>query len=203
MDELDVINEMLATMGEAPLNQIDEDHPYVAAGRRFLASTNRKVQAYGWWFNTEYPNVVPDPTSGFIYLPEDVISAESIRGLCYNRYTQRGRRLYDITNGTFEITESPVYLKIIREVPYEEVPPTAQDAIAQNAVLRFQKNYDADPQKTAEQNADAADAMIILKSENTRQMKVNFINRTTAGAKVAAVTPYGSMRLPYPGIGVK
>lgn len=203
MDELDVINEMLATMGEAPLNQLDEDHPYVAAGRRFLASTNRKVQARGWWFNTEWLSMVPDATSNFVYIPEDIISAEGIRNLCAYRYTQRGRRLYDVTNGTFEITENPVAIQIIREIPFDEVPPTAQDAIGQNAVLRFQKNYDADPQKTREQTQDAADAMIILKSEHTRQMKTNLIYRTTVGAKVAAITPYGSMRLPYPGIGVK
>lgn len=203
MDELDCINEMLATMGEAPLNQLDEDHPYVAAGRRFLASTNRKVQARGWWFNSERLTMIPDPTSKFIYVPEDVISAESARNLCAYRYTQRGRRLYDVTNGTFEITEDTVPVDIIREVPFDEIPPTAQDAIGQNAVLRFQKNYDADAQKTQEQTQDAADAMIILKAEHTRQMKTNLIYRTTAGAKIAAVAPYGSMRLPYPGIGVK
>lgn len=203
MDELDCINEMLATMGEAPLNQLDEDHPYVAAGRRFLASTNRKVQARGWWFNTEHLSMVPDPVSKFIYVPEDVISSEGVRNMCTYLYTQRGRRLYDVTHGTFEIIESPVLVQVIREIPFDDVPPTAQDAIGQNAVLRFQKNYDADPQKTREQTQDAADAMINLKSEHTRQKKTNLIYRTTAGARLAAVTPYGSMRLPYPGIGVK
>lgn len=203
MDELDVINDMLATMGEAPLNQIDEDHPYVAAGRRFLWSTNRKVQARGWWFNTEWLNVVPDAESGFIYIPEDVLSAEGRRGLCVNFYTVRDRRLYDLTNGTYVITENPVALEIIREVPFGDLPATAAEAIGANAVLRFQKNYDADAQKTSEQMKDAADSMMMLKAEHIRQVKANFIYRTTVGAKVAAISPYGSMRLPYPGIGVK
>ena len=203
MDELDVINDMLATMGEAPLNQIDEDHPYVAAGRRFLASTNRQVQSRGWWFNTEWPNVVPDPVSGFIYIPEDVLSAEGRRGLCANFYTVRGRRLYDLTNGTYVITENPVALEIIREVPFDDLPATAAAAVGANAVLRFQKNYDADTTKTGEQTADAADQMMMLKAEHIRQVKANFIYKTTAGAKLAAIAPYGSMRLPYPGIGVK
>lgn len=203
MDELDVINDMLATMGEAPLNQLDEDHPYVAAGRRFLASTNRKVQSRGWWFNTEWFTLTPDPTSGFVYLPEDVIAAEGRRGLCASYYTIRGRRLYDLTNGTFVITENPVHLEVIREVPFEDLPATAADAIGANAVLRFQKNYDADTQKTSEQTQDAADSMMMLKAEHIRQRKSNFIYKTTVGAKLAAIAPYGSMRLPYPGIGVK
>ena len=203
MDQLDVINEMLATMGEAPLNQMDEDHPYVAAGRRYLANTNQRVQATGWWFNTEYLQLTPDPESHFVYVPTDVISAEGTRGLCRYRYTQRGRRLYDVTNGTFEITEDVVNTTIIREVPFEDLPANAQDLVSAMAVLRFQKNYDADQQKTAQLTQDAADAMINLKSEHTRQMKANLMYRTTVGAKLAQLAPYGSSRLPYPGIGVR
>lgn len=203
MTELDVINEMLATMGEAPLNQIEEDHPYVAAGKRFLSATNQRVQSRGWWFNTEVLEFVPDAVSKYIYVSNDIISAESLEGYCRYKYTQRGRRLYDLVNGSFTIRENRVVVRAFREIPFDDLPPLAQDAVSMSAVLRFQQNYDADQTKTSQLAADQADAMILLRAEDTRQKKPNFIYNTTIGNKVAAVTPWGSSRLPYPGIGVR
>lgn len=204
MEELDVINEMLASMGEAPLNQIDEDHPYVASGRRYLTTTSARLQAVGWWFNTELLSFVPDADSSFVYIPNDIISAEGARGLCRNMYTQRGRRLYDLTTGTYVIDESPVYLKCIRNVPFDDLPGPAQDAVCASAVLRFQKNYDADQAKTQLLSVDQRDALTLLKAEHTRQVKTNFIYQTTVGSKIAQIAPMaGGGRLPYPGIGVK
>lgn len=199
---LDCVNDMLATMGEAPLNQLDEDHPYVAAGVRYVSSTNKKVQGSGWWFNTETLRLTPDPESGFIYVPNDILTAEGLRGqtgipACRYEYTLRGRRLYDLTNGTYEIAENPVYLKVIREVPFEDLPPTAQDAIGITAVLRFQMNYDGDRQKLEELKVDQNASWQTLKAEHIRQVRANFLNSPSAAAKIVAVSPLGSSRLPY------
>ena len=54
MTKLDIINDMLATIGEAPLNELDARHPHVAAGLRILDQKNREIQVNGgagWWFN--------------------------------------------------------------------------------------------------------------------------------------------------------
>ena len=203
---LDCVNDMLATMGEAPLNQLDEDHPFVAAGVRYVSSTNKKVQGSGWWFNTETLRLVPDPESGFIYMPNDILTAEGLRGqdgtpACRYTYAMRGRRLYDLTNSTYVITENPVFLKAIREVPFEDLPPTAQDAIAATAVLRFQMNYDGDKGKLEELKTDQNVSWQTLKAEHIRQVRANFLNSPTAAAKIMAVSPLGSSRLPYFGRG--
>lgn len=196
MTELDVLNEMLATMGEAPLNQIDEDHPYVAAGKRFLATSNRRVQGAGWWFNKEVLTLQPDATSKFVYVPLDIISCDADEGYCRYRYIQRGTRLYDLSNGSYEINERTVRVFVIRLIPFEDLPPAAQDAVALDAVLAFQENYDADQQKTVQVTMKAGRAMMQLNSEHTRQVNANYIHNTSVGAKLSVVTPYGSSRLP-------
>jgi hypothetical protein len=203
--ELDVINEMLGTMGEAPLNQLDEDHPFVAAGRRFLDTANRRLQAKGWWFNKELLKFVPDASSSFVYIPSDIMSVrESDVRRCRFRYIQRGDRLYDLSNSTYEITENPVYLDVVRLVPFDGLDHLAQNAVALQAVLRFQLNYDADPQKTADLKQELADVWMTLNAEHTRQVKANFIYNNSVGGKLALVSPAGGRgRLPYPGIGVR
>lgn len=44
---LDVVNSQLATLGETPLNDLDEDHPFVAAGLLALRTVNSREQTKG------------------------------------------------------------------------------------------------------------------------------------------------------------
>lgn len=204
MTELDVINEMLGSMGEAPLNQLDEDHPFVAAGRRYLDTANRRMQAQGWWFNKEQLSLVPDATSSFVYVPADFMSCKEAGRMTRYRYAQRGNRLYDLSNNTFNITENPVHLDIIRLLPFDQLNDLAQHAVALRAVLKFQLTYDADRHKTDDLKQEFADSMMALNAEHTRQVKANMIYNNSVGGKLASVAPWGgARRLPYPGMGVR
>lgn len=177
---LDVVNQCLATMGEAPLNSLTETHGFRGAAIRRLAQADKSTQGRGWWYNTEERDLTPSPDDGYIYLPGDIIKVNfgfvSVTGVnCgqwQGRYVQRGRRLYDVVDGTYTIVEN-LRAQIIRKIPYEDVPECVADLIAADAVLRFQSDYDGDNNRRVELQQELQRALIYANAEDIRQRRVN------------------------------
>lgn len=178
LTQLDVVNQMLATLGEAPLNQITDDHPLVPAAIRELRITSGREQAKGWWFNTEYINLTPDVATGFLYVPGDCLSVNP-----FNTTTvvQRGGRMYNLQTASYTFTDG-LPCQLIRQVDFEDLPVSASAYIGLSAVLKFQTDYDADGQKTRQLMMDLAAAYTEFNSEHIRAMKVNLLNRPTTAA---------------------
>lgn len=167
---LTVVNNMLGTMGEAPLNAIDDAHPYRGACVSILSTVNREFQARGWWFNREQLTLEPSALDGSLYLPGDAISVRTED----RNYVQRYRRLYNLDGGTYVFTASED-VEIVRLVPFEETPELYAAYCAAEATQRFQKRYDGDSAKTRELGRELADARIAAVSEETRQVQANLI----------------------------
>ena len=53
-DELPAINQILSSIGQAPVTTLDQTNPDVAVALNALREVNKAVQAEGWAFNTEY-----------------------------------------------------------------------------------------------------------------------------------------------------
>lgn len=170
MLQLTVINSMLGTMGEAPLNAIDDPHPYRGACVSILNTVNRDFQARGWWFNREQLTLQPGALDSAIYLPGDTINVRTEN----RNYVQRYRRLYNLDGGTYTFTESQD-VELVRLVPFEQTPELFAAYVAAEAVLRFQKRYDGDSQKTRELGHELADARTYAQAEETRQARANLI----------------------------
>lgn len=183
---LDVVNECLATLGEAPLNTLNEPHVYKGAALSALSKANKSAQSRGWWFNTEAMTMTPAPTTGQMQLPGDCIRwASGVRtsdtlslGTSKPWAVQRGSRLYDTRTRTYVFTEEVVG-EITRLVPFDELPTTANDFVAADAVLRFQSGFDADNSRRQELTQARAEARMALNAEQTRQLKVNLINNNS------------------------
>lgn len=194
MTELDVINDQLATLGESPLNSIEDDHPMVAAGLRFLRVASYREQAKGWWFNKELVTLTPDPVTGKVLVPADAITVDPEAP--YNHYVQRGRYMYDPRKSSTKFSE-PIPTRLTRNIPFEDLPPTAAAYIGVSAVLAFQRSYDADPQKTADLKQDLARALIDLNAEHTRSINANLLNNPSVQAKVfslGSTLAFGGLR---------
>ena len=59
--ELPAVNEILASVGQAPVTTLDQTNPDVAIAYDTLINTSREVQSEGWLFNTEeYYPMTPD-----------------------------------------------------------------------------------------------------------------------------------------------
>lgn len=199
MNQLDVINNCLATMGEAPLNTVDEDHPFVAGALRIMRQENSRIQGMSWWFNTEHAELLQDPTTGFVVVPGDAIRVTPYGGI---RYVQRGNRLYDTHRGSYVIG-CAVHCTLIRDIPWEDTPPTYQFAVNDSTVRKFQRNYDADRVKMEQILGDARETWAALRTEHIRNVRANFVHKPSSQATLGHMVGAGHGRLFYPGWGTQ
>ncbi len=135
-DELAAVNDMLAAIGESPVNTLEGDsNADVANARRILNKVNTEIQSKGWTFNIEEGvQLTPDVfTKQINYLP-DYLAVKSPSGT--NTYTNRGGFLYDRTART-DTFESPVEVNLIRLRSYEEMPVPFRTYIVAKASRRF------------------------------------------------------------------
>lgn len=193
MRTLDVVNEMLGTMGEAPLNTLEDPHTFRGACLSTLNKLSQNVQARGWWFNRETLEIQPSALDGSVYLPGDFISVRVPRdyGRSTAAFVQRGRRLYDTVNGTFVFTR-PVTVTLIRMIPFEDLPELAAQHIAALAVLQYQSKYDGDTAKTREVRDRVENpvtgTLFMLGSEEIRNSQSNFIDSNAKLQRLKNVT---------------
>jgi hypothetical protein len=186
LTQLDVVNQCLASMGETPLNSIDSDHPFVAAALLKMKTTNTQEQAKGWWFNTDYITLTPDPNTKFIYVPADAINVNpDDEG---NAWVIRGRRLYNRFTSSYEFT-APVSVSLVRELPFDDLPMLANHMIAARTVLDFQNDYDGDADKYNKLGGAYQQVFTTLRAEHIRQMKSNMLNNPSVMKTLRQIRP--------------
>lgn len=188
MNQLDVINRMLGTMGEAPVESLTEDHDFIPAGLARLEGTNKAVQGRAWWFNTEAVTLDPDE-DGHLILPADVIGIQSRS----RRLSFRRGRIYDLSSST-DVFTSSVDLQIIRLVPFEDLEQVAKDYIAIVAVEQFQREYDGDSTKTRELLKEVKTAFDYFHAAHTLAVNFNAIYTNPRRRRMHAVTRRLRMR---------
>lgn len=193
MTQLDVVNDMLATLGELPINSIAESHPMVPAALRTLSVASAREQAKSWWFNKELADLIPD-TLGNIYLPNDVLRVDPQSASLH--YVQRGRRLYKpyepSANDKYKFTQK-VRCWLVRELLFEDLPVPAQTAISYAAQLDFMSDYDADQNKFANVTQAYRQAIMILNADHTKNSDINVLRRR--GGVYGGVSEIGVERL--------
>lgn len=181
--KLDVVNDCLATLGEAPLNTLQEPHEFKGTALRLLTRTLARVQATGWWYNTEDYTAKPVLSGDgvlYIQLPGDCLKFRSgtksrdtlIQQKAQPWIVQRGLRLYDTVNRTYNILEE-VTGEIVRDIPFEDLPSEMQDYVAADVVLKFQSDFDADNSKRQELTQAWQQARSMARAEDIRQNRVN------------------------------
>ncbi len=190
MTELDVLNQMLGTLGEAPLQDADDEHPLLPSAKRRLDDTSELEQATGWWFNREQVTLQPDPDTGFIYVPTDALS---VNEFTIGSLVQRGRRLYNTVETTYAIGV-PVACNIVRKVEFDDLPPNMQKLVAAASVRKFNLDYDGDEHKIAEAKLQEMQARVALGSEEIRNIKANLLTRPSTAATLQRIAGNSSRR---------
>lgn len=194
MTEIDVVNDCLSTLGEAPVASLSDDHPFLPAARRALDRELTMLQAKVWWFNTEFVVLVPDEQR-HVYVPADALRCNPLSYPNSTRYVQRGRLLYDTWKGQYEIDEARVPCSLVRQVEFPELPHAAQQVVALSAVLRFQRDYDADKGKTQEIRMDLMQATADLRAEHIRHQNDNFMHLDSVQSKLHGIFHGADMRV--------
>lgn len=170
MTELDVVNEMLGTMGEAPLATLTAPHALRGSAQRTLRLVNDELQSLGWWFNRETLKLSPSNVDGTVYLPGDFLGVRVPHG---STAVERAGRLYDTAAGDWLRKE--ITVELVRRVAFADAPYPARAAIGAEAIKKFQRNYDGDTTKTRDIREEYAVAIAQLRAEETRQVKANRI----------------------------
>jgi len=133
--ELDAVNQILTSVGQAPVTTLDLQNPEVSIALTTLREVNKQVQAEGWIFNTERGyELTPDNVTNNIAYPENTLSIDintDKYGASYDTVRRDGK-LYDRLNHTFEWDHS-VLCDITWLFPFIDVPPAIQNYITARA----------------------------------------------------------------------
>lgn len=189
MQTLSVVNLMLGTMGEKPLNSLTDSHAMLSAALGKLDELNRSIQSDGWWFNTEYLTLTPSVIDNSIYLPNDCLEVRTP----LQQLVMRGNRIYNLDGGSYEFPAN-MDVTLIREVEFEDLPEIAATYISARAILSFQTDYDGDTAKARQLAENVRVALIGINSAHTRNSKANFLASNTRLARLKYVTQ-GARRL--------
>lgn len=176
LTELNIINEMLAATGTAPVTASDTRHPsYVKASNK-LDVVSGAVQNLGYWFNTTYATLnLSDDNE--IFVPKGTLSVDAVKRKI--NVTKRGQRLYNLDTRNFEFEEA-VKVKLVTQLDFEDMPDTVKQYIRQKARFEFYLDEDGTEPKLSNYRASVAEAWTLLYRENLRNKDTNYFDGPNA-----------------------
>ena len=133
--ELDAVNQILSSVGQAPVTTLDLQNPEVAIVLNTLREVNRQVQAEGWIFNTErHYELTPDSVTNEIVYPYNLLQIDTNNERHRAEYdvVRRNGKLYDRQNHTYTFTDS-IYADVVWYFDFTDVPPAIQAYITARA----------------------------------------------------------------------
>ena len=74
--ELPAINQILASVGQAPVTTLDQTNPDVAIAYDTLIQVSREIQSEGWTFNTEQDYPFTPDSNNEILIPSNVLQID-------------------------------------------------------------------------------------------------------------------------------
>ena len=133
--ELPAVNQILASVGQAPVTTLDQTNPDVAIAYDTLIQISREVQAEGWTFNTEYKVKLTPDTNDQISYPSNVLQMNLSDGEGYGSKAaiRKNDKLYDRVNHTDIWTDETVKVDIVYFYDWVDLPIPIQDFITARA----------------------------------------------------------------------
>lgn len=174
---LEAVNILLEAIGEAPINNLSTDTVVDAViAKNVLEEVLKDVQTEGWHFNTEIAYPLTRELNGEITVPANCVSVDA------NRthhpaldVTQRGTRLYNRTDHTYEFT-STVYVDMIVLLAFEEMPEAGRRYVTTKAARVFQDRMVGSGDLhtfTATDEARARSTLVATETDNADHMIFN------------------------------
>jgi len=165
--ELEAVNTILSTIGEAPLNSLTGSLPVDGTvAVNILSEITREVQSAGWHFNTHYKVTLTRDTGNKIPLATNILRVE----LDNNRYSkvqydivQRDNYLYNLAKNqdTFDTNFEDV--TVVYLLPFNEIPEQAKRYITIRSARVFHDRTLGANTLHKFSTEDEARALIVLK----------------------------------------
>ena len=143
--ELKAVNEILASVGQAPVTTLDQTNPDVAIAYDTLLQVSREVQAEGWTFNREYNYPFKPDANKFIYIPNNVIALDLATDYRTYDAIRRDGRLYDKIKHTYEWNEDQLLCDVVWYFDWVDLPIPIQDYIVARAAAVTSSRIVGDP----------------------------------------------------------
>lgn len=139
--ELDAVNDMLMSIGQAPVSTLSVSGLQdVNIARSLLTRVLRSVLTRGWFFNTDTAHVITPDLDGHLLVPSGVLKIDPVdkyTGVVARTHPTKGRALWNTADQTWVFTE-PMTVHVVWGFPFEELPESAKSFVAIAAGRKFQ-----------------------------------------------------------------
>ena len=140
--ELDAVNQILSSVGQAPVTTLNLQNPEVSIALNTLREVNKTVQAEGWTFNIErHYKLTADAVTFKIEYPSNALSIDTYKYQHFDDFNpvRRGGFLYDRNEHTYEWKDGTdprvLTCDIIWYWEFSDVPPAIQAYITAKAAV--------------------------------------------------------------------
>ena len=204
MTELEAVNTILATIGEAGVSSLADDVTQVtdqAMAQRTLKEVSRDVQSEAWSWNTdESVTINPTAQNTYVVSSDTLVVNFSPNQYPDTQYVMRGKRVYDRNNQRYDFGlvnggASLTAAKVVKQLPWDELPHAAQQYITIRAARIFSDRYVASSIVFTYTVADEDQArtLLIRSEENTLNNNLLWGNDRGNGQGISYI-PAGGTR---------
>jgi hypothetical protein len=133
--ELDAVNQILSSVGQAPVTTLDLQNPEVSIVLNSLRDVSRQVLAEGWIFNTERGyELTPDSVTKEIMFPTNALSIDTSTYDYQDTYSpvRRNGKLYDLYQHSYQ-WDTAIKCDIVWLFAFEDIPPAVQGYVIARA----------------------------------------------------------------------
>tara|TARA_R100001463_G_scaffold4014_1_gene15591 strand:+ start:188 stop:805 length:618 start_codon:yes stop_codon:yes gene_type:complete len=172
--ELDAVNQMLVSIGEAPVNVLGSGLQEAEIAQTTLTNISRDVQSQGWYFNTEIRYTLPRNSDNEIVLPNNCVKVD--RTQVYRDYdtdvVERNRKLYDRVTNSYTFDKDLVVNMVVL-LDFNELPEVARRYITLKAARVFQDQTVGAQELHGYQINDEQFAYLALREAESESMDYN------------------------------
>ena len=188
--ELEAINTMLSTIGESPVNAVeDTGNVDVVIARQILQTVSREVQARGWHFNTEKNYTITPDSEGYLVLPNTVLKVDTVYPDCSKDVVVRGSRLYDREKHTYVFTDA-VKVDMTILLTFDELPEVARNYVTIRSSRIFQERVVGSDTLHAFNSQDEARAMVSLMEYEADTADLNILSGNYSVYRILGDRPW-------------
>jgi hypothetical protein len=179
--ELDAVNAMLLSIGQAPVSTLSVSGiTDVNIARKLLETAARRCLAKGWNFNTDDDYVITPDANGFCLVPSGALSVDSSNtseNLVQRRAPNGSMCFYSKDAQSFLFNAS-ITVKVIWGFAFEDLPEVARNYIATYAGRRFQSRVIGSQILDRFEEEDERYAWVLLQTEERRSADTNMFRRS-------------------------
>ena len=149
-DELPAVNQILASVGQAPVTTLDQTNPDVAIVYDTLLQVSKEVQAEGWTFNKEFGYKLTPDSNDEIVIANNILQIDLTDDYQDKDAVKRGGKLYERVEHTFKWTTKSEYeFDIVWWFDWVDLPIPIQDYIVSKAATIAAQRIVGDQQLVA------------------------------------------------------